>query len=208
MLHPPPRTARFDELYAEYRTRILAYCRTRSRTAADGEDALAEVFLVAWRRLDEIPEGLAARAWLYATARRVTANQLRAARRSASLLDRLSAWHDGTQSYDLAEFSDAHALVHLALRRLKSVDREVLLLAEWEQLSSAEIATVTGCSSNAARGRLHRARKRFREAYECVLERHMRDAMAPTINLSDSLALATEPFGDIHDFKGARHDGQ
>lgn len=45
--HSPLRTTRFDELYEEYHTRIFAYCRTRSRTAADGEDALSEVFLVA-----------------------------------------------------------------------------------------------------------------------------------------------------------------
>jgi RNA polymerase sigma-70 factor (ECF subfamily) len=208
MLHLPPRTARFDELYAEYRARIFAYCRTRSRTAADSEDALAEVFLVAWRRLDEIPQGPAARAWLYATARRVTANQLRSARRSASLLERLSAWHEDKESYHLVEVSDAHELIHAALRRLKPIDREVLLLAEWEQLTSAEIATVMGCSSSSARGRLHRARRRFREAYECSSERHMRNVMAPTINLSDSLALAAETFGDIHALKGARHDGQ
>jgi len=204
MQHPPPRTARFDELYAEYRTRIFAYCRTRSRTAADGEDALAEVFMIAWRRLDEIPEGDAARAWLYATARRVTANQLRSARRSVSLLERLSAWHKDLAFYDSTDANDAHELVHAALGRLKPIDREILLLAEWERLSSTEIATVTGCSSNSARGRLHRARRRFREAYECVSERHMQPTTAQTTNLTDSLALAGQAFGEINDVKGAR----
>lgn len=206
MQHPPPRTARFDELYVKYRSRILAYCRTRSRSAADGEDALAEVYLVAWRRLDEIPTGDAARAWLYATARRVTANQLRSAHRSLSLFERLSAWHIGPSFHELADASDADELIHTVLNRLKPIDREVLLLAEWEQLSSAEIAAVIGCSSGSARGRLHRARRRFREAYEYAIGRQTVVAMPQTINLTDSLALAGEAFGEIHDFEGARNE--
>jgi DNA-directed RNA polymerase specialized sigma24 family protein len=41
------------------------------------QDAFADVFLTAWRRLDDVPEGDAARVWLYATARRVIADQRR-----------------------------------------------------------------------------------------------------------------------------------
>jgi RNA polymerase sigma-70 factor (ECF subfamily) len=53
-----------------------------------------------------------------------------------------------------------------ALDRLGARDREVLLLAEWEGLSAAEIASVLGCLTVTARGRLHRARARFRAVYE------------------------------------------
>ena len=50
-------------------------------------------------------------------------------------------------------------------------DREVLLLAEWEGLSPAQIAAVVGCPTVTARGRLHRARRRFRTIYEELLAR-------------------------------------
>ena len=56
--------------------------------------------------------------------------------------------------------------MHEALRRLGPRDREVLLLAEWEGLTPAQIAAVLGCLTVTARGRLHRARRRFRAAYE------------------------------------------
>ena len=59
-----------------------------------------------------------------------------------------------------------------ALARLGPRDREVLLLAEWEGLSPAQIATVLGCLTVTARGRLHRARGRFRNAFEELLARH------------------------------------
>lgn len=197
MHYPPPRTARFDELFTEYSEKIFAYCRTRSRSSADAEDALAEVFLIAWRRLDDIPGGDAARTWLYATARRVTANQFRAARRSASLLERLSVWRDDPTSYDFTETDAASELVHEALQSLRPIDREVLLLAEWEQLSSAEIATVTGCSYTSARGCLHRARKRFREAFERISKRRTHAMMVRTPGVTESLTLAEEALGEI-----------
>jgi RNA polymerase sigma-70 factor, ECF subfamily len=58
--------------------------------------------------------------------------------------------------------------VHEALQRLGLRDREVLLLAEWEGLSAAEIGVVVGCRTVTARGRLHRARQRFRAAFEAL----------------------------------------
>jgi RNA polymerase sigma-70 factor (ECF subfamily) len=42
----------------------------------------------------------------------------------------------------------------------------VLLLAEWEGLTPAQIGTVVGCLAVTARGRLHRARRRFRSVFE------------------------------------------
>jgi DNA-directed RNA polymerase specialized sigma24 family protein len=48
-------------------------------------DAAADVFLSSWRRLDDLPDGDAARVWLYATARRVIANHQRSKRRRVAL---------------------------------------------------------------------------------------------------------------------------
>jgi DNA-directed RNA polymerase specialized sigma24 family protein len=76
------RRQRFDAVFTSYSSDIVAYCGWRAASASDAQDAAAEVFLIAWRRLDELPEGDAARVWLYATARRVIANQRRSTRRA------------------------------------------------------------------------------------------------------------------------------
>jgi len=162
----PERRRRFDALFAAYRSDIVAYCGWRAASATDAQDAVAEVFLTAWRRLDEVPEGDAARIWLYATARRVIANQRRASRRRAALRERLAQEPAAAPQ----ETSSEHALVHEALSRLGPRDREVLLLAEWEGLSPAQIAAVMGCLTVTARGRLHRARRRFRSVFEELSE--------------------------------------
>lgn len=154
------RNRRFDDLFVSYGPDIAAYCGWRAGSPSDAQDAAAEVFLTAWRRLDEVPQGDAARVWLYATARKVLANQRRSSRRRAALHERLAREPAAPES------RREDTLVHEALHRLGQRDREVLLLAEWEALSPAEIARVVGCLPVTARGRLHRARRRFRIVYE------------------------------------------
>ncbi len=158
------RSGRFDTLFASYSSDIVAYCGWRAGSASDAQDAVAEVFLTAWRRLDELPEGDAARVWLYATARRVLANQRRSSRRRVALHERLVL--EAASAPQESPPDREEALVHEALRRLGPRDREVLLLAEWEGLSPAQIATVLGSPAVTARGRLHRARRRFRAVFE------------------------------------------
>ena len=159
------RRRRFDALFASYSADIVAYCDWRARSASDAQDAAAEVFLTAWRRLDELPGGDAERVWLYATARRVIANQRRSNRRRAALHERLALEAAAVPSVAPAPDRE-EAIVWEALRRLGRRDREVLLLAEWEGLSPAQIGSVLGCLTVTARGRLHRARRRFRSVFE------------------------------------------
>ena len=158
------RRQRFDELFASYRSDVVAYCSWRAGSASDAHDAVADVFMTAWRRLERVPEGDAARVWLYATARRVMANQRRSQRRRVALEERLALEPAPTSMTPSPEGEET--VVHDALRRLSARDREVLLLAEWEGLTAVQIAEVVGCLSVTARGRLHRARRRFRDAFD------------------------------------------
>jgi RNA polymerase sigma-70 factor, ECF subfamily len=152
----------FDALFRENIAGIASYCRRHSPSPGEVDDAVAEVFLTAWRRLDDLPAGTSARVWLYATARRVMANQARARARRGRLRDKLSAQ---PVTFQAAEDS-LTGRVQDALAALGARDREVLLLAEWEGLTPAEIATVLRCPGVTVRGRLHRARRRFRAAFE------------------------------------------
>src|SRR5262245_53165925 len=123
---------RFDALFAAHSADIVAFCSWRAGSASDAQDAAAEVFLTAWRRLADVPDGDAARIWLYTTARKVVANQRRSNRRRSALHDRLRA--QTTPVHELSSSESEDGLVHEALRHLSARDREVLLLAEWEDL--------------------------------------------------------------------------
>lgn len=159
------RRRRFDALFASYSSDVVAYCGWRAGSPSDAQDAVSEVFFTAWRRLDRVPAGDAARVWLYATARKVIANQRRSRRRRMALQERLEL-EAASAPPEPPALDHEETRVHQALQRLGARDREVLLLAEWEGLSAAQIGAVVGCLTVTARGRLHRARRRFRAAFE------------------------------------------
>ena len=131
--------------------------------------------------------------WLYATARRVIANQRRSSRRRVALHERLAL--EAASAPQEPPPDREEALVHEALRRLGPRDREVLLLAEWEGLSPAQIATVLGCLAVTARGRLHRARRRFRAVFEELLRASRTERTASAAPLSPATAPSARSEG-------------
>lgn len=146
-------------LYTLHGRVVLAYALRRTSSAEDAADAVAETFLVAWRRLDSVPSDDAL-PWLYGVARRVLANQRRATHRRVRLAERLrQELPAAIQAIDPPLTSKGPVMA--ALRRLSADDQEILLLAAWEQLEPNEIAEVLGISRIAARSRLHRARRRL-----------------------------------------------
>jgi RNA polymerase sigma-70 factor (ECF subfamily) len=155
--------ARFERLYVDHGRAILAYAVRRSADAQDAADVVAETFLVAWRRLDDVPPSGEARLWLYGVARRVLANQQRSERRRGRLAERLGRELPAAlESVPLP--APPTGAIRDALAALEPADQELLRLCAWEELSPREIAVVLGISQAAARSRLHRARHRLRAA--------------------------------------------
>ena len=152
---------RFTELYREQGRAILEYALRRATDPEDAADVVAETFLVAWRRLGEVPIGDGARLWLYGVARLVLANSARAERRRTRLGQRL-AEALRTELTAQPEPRGQAAEVLRAIGGLGEEDRELILLVSWEELGPGEAARVLGISSPAARSRLHRARCRLK----------------------------------------------
>jgi RNA polymerase sigma factor (sigma-70 family) len=161
------RAERFRAIYESTRPRLLAYALRRTRSPEDAADVVAETFAIAWRRLDAVPEGNASLLWLYATARKVLANHHRQALRRFELVDRLGSLLERALVSEQA-IGDDQLAARSALRRLDGDDRELLMLASWEGLGSADLAQLLGCSPTAVRIRLHRARARLAAAMEAV----------------------------------------
>src|SRR5215469_9083439 len=96
VLKSPPITVtderrdRFAAVYQAHHAAILGYALRRTRAPEDAADVIAETFLTAWRRLEEVPPEPEARLWLYGVARRVLANHHRGERRRSALTERLA----------------------------------------------------------------------------------------------------------------------
>jgi Sigma-70 region 2 len=112
-------TRGFGLLFDEHRRAVLAYALRRVDDPADAADVLAETFLVAWRRLDEVPAGAGAKPWLLAVARRVLSNQRRGARRRIGLADRLA---QELSAYRPPVPTESDLLVRRALAGLSDAD--------------------------------------------------------------------------------------
>jgi RNA polymerase sigma-70 factor, ECF subfamily len=150
--------ARFEDLYRVYAARVYAYALRRG-SAAMAEDVVAEVFLVAWRRLEVVPRGDAA-GWLLQVARRVLANHRRGERRAGALLERLA----GQLGRDSAGIDEGDERTLRALACLSERDQELVLLVAWEDLDPSQVAEVLGVRRGTVAVRLHRARRRFAAA--------------------------------------------
>ncbi len=154
-----PRRLRFSAIYRDHVAAISGYALRRVGPE-DAADVVTETFIVAWTRLESVPDQPADRLWLYATARRVLANERRGRRRRDALVQRLADEFRTALAVTRAPSEDA-LVAAAAFGRLAARDREVLGLAGWEGLGPAEMAEVLGCSTNAARLSLHRARRRY-----------------------------------------------
>lgn len=152
----------FEALYAAHGRRVLAYALRRVNQPADAADVVADVFVVAWRRIEAVPPGDEARLWLYGVARRVLANHRRGDRRRSRLGRRLASAVAEHAVPGPAEAGGDADGVRAALARLPETDREVLQLTAWEGLSAPQVAVVLGVPSATVRTRLHRARRRLR----------------------------------------------
>ncbi len=154
----------FEQLYREQGGAVLAYLLRRVERQL-AEEALAETFAIAWRRRDQIPR--TPLPWLLGVARRVLANQFRSARRRTALLERVQSISPPPPKAESSKDGE----VAVALCALAPADRETLMLAAWDGLSSSEAARVLGCSATAFRLRLLRARRKLARFLEEDSER-------------------------------------
>lgn len=167
----PTREARFRVLYDANFGPVLGYALRRCPQPEDAADVVSEVFLLAWRRLDDAPPG-DARPWLFGVARNVLSNQQRSRRRRDRLAGRLRSVLTREVVPDPAAHSVQQDEVRRTLAKLSADDRELLTLVGWDGLEPGEAAHVLGISAGAARMRLSRARQRFRALHRHELPTH------------------------------------
>lgn len=158
--------ARFVEVYEALFRYVYAYCRRR--TPADRlDDAVSEVFLAVWRRIDQMPDEPEVLPWLYSVAYGVLSNQRRTAFRRRNLDRKLAAIGieavEAPEDFIVTRHESEQVLQ--AANALKAKEREILRLSIWEDLSHSEVATVLGISVDTAKQRLSRARKSLTREY-------------------------------------------
>lgn len=152
----PPPLANFADLYRRHARDVFRYALVLTGRMEDAEDLTSEAFIRIWEAATDIEE-LTVRGYLVTIVRNLHRSSWRRERRRARMPAEIAAPPaDPLTAVELER-------VLAALARLPALDREVLALRAEAGLSFHEIAAITGLSVEAARVRVHRARKRLME---------------------------------------------
>jgi RNA polymerase sigma-70 factor (ECF subfamily) len=153
---------RWETLYSSYADQVFEYA-SRRVGMDDAADVVADTFLVAGRRLGDVPED--ALPWLYGAARNVINNARRSEIRRDALRSRL-ANAERLENDDPAPVVEARADIVAAMRLLPALEREALVLVAWEDLDPRRAAAVIGCSAGTFAVRVHRGRRHLMKILE------------------------------------------
>lgn len=152
------RAVRMERVHELVAGDLLDYFARRVDTVDDAAELLADTLLVAWRRIDRLPDDdERCRMWMFVTARGVLANWRRGRRRrialANSLREALQVAYTGRPPGDDSHLYD----VRSAVRALPEAQRELVVLVHWDGFSVVDAATVLGIRESTARGRYQRA---------------------------------------------------
>jgi len=152
----------FNELFLRYKQPIYGFFRRRTADPSHAEELTQEAFLVLLRAAGRYEPRALFRTYLYAIAFKILRAHRRKAAFRATFFGRSSSIPDPAKQ----DATESGLWVRRAVEKLEIIDREVLLLREFEQLSYAEIADLLQLPINTVRSRLFRARTALRNLLE------------------------------------------
>ena len=171
----PPRArlapSKFAEVYEEHSQAIYYLCLRLLSDPEKAEDATHDVFLKAFRKMDQFRGDSSWRTWLY----RIAINHCRNLQQSwnerhmLSNADEAIFEHAASKAESplrVLETKELGQRIQKALDGLPPEYRLLLLLVADEKLSYEQVGTLTNQSPDAVRGKLHRARKVFAQLFQ------------------------------------------
>ncbi|MBL8067820.1 MAG: RNA polymerase sigma factor [Armatimonadetes bacterium] len=156
----------FQALYEKYYDRVYGISYGVLRDADEAADAIQEIFTLVYKNLGRFDRRSKFSTWLFRIAvnRSIQqARKLKYKKREAEFDDRIESIPERVPPTE-----DNDPRINEAMGQLHPNDRAILTLFYGDELSLQEIADSMGCSANAAKTRLFRARERLREAYEKI----------------------------------------
>src|SRR6267154_6776309 len=162
----------FRELFSRYKQPIYGFFRRRVSEPAHAEELAQETFVALLRAAARYQPRALFRTYFYAIGFKI----LRAYRRKAAFRATFFGQRNSMPDPAKPDATESGVWVRHAVEKLEPLDREILLLREFEQLSYAEIADLLRLSLNTVRSRLFRSRTALRNLLEPPAEAATKDA--------------------------------
>jgi RNA polymerase sigma-70 factor (ECF subfamily) len=158
--------ADFREAYRQHKDMLYRFAWRMTGSAAAAEDLVQDCFLMLWRSAVIFnAERGTWRSFLVGVTRNLALKRLRKERS----FDELQEESAICRPIDPAG-RERWEMVQQAVAALPPLQREALILAEYEEMSLEEIAQSTGAELAAVKSRLHRARENLRRSLAALLE--------------------------------------
>jgi RNA polymerase sigma-70 factor (ECF subfamily) len=156
----------FQAAYHGHKDVIFRFAFRMTASAAAAEDITQDSFMALWRNPGSFDPGRGTlRAFLLGVARNLALRKWRAERPHETLDDELSI----CEPLDMVGKERAAAVAR-AVAMLPPLQREAVILAEYEEMPLEQIARVTGSELAAVKSRLHRGRQNLRALLAPLLE--------------------------------------
>ena len=147
------------------RDKLLNYARKLTEDPSDAEDAVQEIMLKLWNMRQKLDEYQSIEALAMTMTHHLCMDIWRAKRPDSLSLEQVQAPSQSATPERLLEEKDEFRLMREIINSLPTLQRTIIQMKDVQEYETEEIAEITGCSAEAIRSNLSRARKKVRDIY-------------------------------------------
>ena len=148
----------FEHLYSKYYEKVYSIAKGVLLNSEEASDAVQEIFTLVYKNINRFDRRARFSTWLFRIAVNRSIQEARKTKNKFRFVELNEALAKAAQEED----PQVDPKVQRSLARMQPGDRAALILYYWEELTLEDLAVSLGCSTNAAKTRLYRARERFR----------------------------------------------
>ena len=167
-----PKQFKIDVL--PLRDKLLNYARKSTEDPSDAEDAVQEIMLKLWNMRQKLDEYQSIEALAMTMTHHLCMDIWRAKRPDSLSLEQVQAPSQSATPERLLEEKDEFRLMREIIDSLPTLQRTIIQMKDVQEYETEEIAEITGCSAEAIRSNLSRARKKVRDIYLQTIQEEKR----------------------------------
>ena len=156
------------------RDKLLNYARKLTEDPSDAEDAVQEIMLKLWNMRQKLDEYQSIEALAMTMTHHLCMDIWRAKRQDSLSLEQVQAPSQSATPERLLEEKDEFRLMREIIDSLPTLQRTIIQMKDVQEYETEEIAEITGCSAEAIRSNLSRARKKVRDIYLQTIQEEKR----------------------------------
>ncbi len=156
------------------RDKLLNYARKLTEDPSDAEDAVQEIMLKLWNMRQKLDEYQSIEALAMTMTHHLCMDIWRAKRPDSLSLEQVQTPSQSATPERLLEEKDEFRLMREIIDSLPTLQRTIIQMKDVQEYETEEIAEITGCSAEAIRSNLSRARKKVRDIYLQTIQEEKR----------------------------------